>query len=63
VQRRSRVGVCLYVESLFYLNVYAMLLDNAGSLDLRNGRLRYNVSANVCVFIYSLDLDIILAFT
>jgi hypothetical protein len=63
VQRRSRVGVCLYVESLFYLNVCAMLLDNAGSLDLRNGRLRYNVSANVCVFIYSLDLDIILAFT
>jgi hypothetical protein len=55
VQRRSRVGVCLYVKSLFYLNVSAMSLGSFGSLDLRNKGLRFNVLANICAFICSLD--------
>jgi hypothetical protein len=44
-------------ESVCTWNPYfvSMSLDSAGSLDLMNRRLRFNVPTNVCAFICSLD--------
>jgi hypothetical protein len=57
VRRRSRVRVCSYVE-MWNPCFVSMSLDSPGSLDLMNRRLRFNVPANVCAFICSLDLII-----
>jgi hypothetical protein len=57
VEGRTACGEGVESESVCTWNLYfiSMSLDSAGSLDLMNRRLRFNVPANVCAFICSLD--------